>query len=63
MIWPDAPPDTIQARGHNNSESMFIIPSRKLVVAFKGRNSTSAKAFADANRYLKILMQAFGPSA
>jgi CubicO group peptidase (beta-lactamase class C family) len=63
VIWPDAPADTIQARGHNNSESMFIIPSRKLVVAFKGRNSTSANAFADANRYLKILMQAFGPSA
>jgi CubicO group peptidase (beta-lactamase class C family) len=63
VIWPDAPADTIQARGHNNSESMFIIPSRKLVVAFKGKNSTSANAFADANRYLKILMQAFGPGA
>jgi CubicO group peptidase (beta-lactamase class C family) len=63
MIWPDAPADTIQARGHNNSESMFIIPSRGMVVAFKGNNSTSANAFADANRYLKILMQAFGPSA
>ena len=59
VTWPDAPADTIQARGHNNAETMFVIPSRGLVVAFKGRNSTSANAFADANGYLKILMQAF----
>ena len=57
--WPDAPADTFQARGHNNAESMFVIPSRNLVVAFKGKNSKSANAFADANGYLKILMQAF----
>jgi CubicO group peptidase (beta-lactamase class C family) len=59
ITWPDAPTDTIQARGHNNAESMFVIPSRSMVVAFKGKNSTSEKAFADANSYLKILMQAF----
>jgi CubicO group peptidase (beta-lactamase class C family) len=59
MTWPDAPDDTFQARGHNNAESMFVIPSRNMVVAFKGINSTSALAFADANGYLKILMQAF----
>jgi hypothetical protein len=59
VTWPDAPSDTFQARGHNNAESMFVIPSRNLVVAFRGKDSTSAKAFADANGYLKILMQAF----
>jgi hypothetical protein len=57
--WPDAPADTIQARGHRNRESMFVIPSRNLVVAFKGNNSKAGKTFSDANGYLKILMEAF----
>ena len=57
--WPDAPADTIQARGHFNAESMVIIPSLQTVVAWRGKNSTAARAEADLNRYLGLLMQAF----
>lgn len=56
--WPGAPADTIQARGHNNAESMFIIPSLDLVAAWRGINSSSANAFRDADRYLRILVEA-----
>jgi CubicO group peptidase (beta-lactamase class C family) len=59
ITWPDAPADTIQASGHRNAESMFIIPSLNMVVAWKGNNSSSASTMlTDANRYLKILVQA-----
>jgi CubicO group peptidase (beta-lactamase class C family) len=58
VTWPDAPADTIQCRGHNNAESMFIIPSLRIVAAYKGKNSSFSGAFADANRYLRILTEA-----
>jgi CubicO group peptidase (beta-lactamase class C family) len=58
QTWPSAPADTIQARGHNNAESMFIIPSLNLVAAWRGRNSTSSAAFSDADRYLSHIVEA-----
>lgn len=58
-LWPDAPADTIQARGHQNAESMVIMPSLGLVVAWKGRRSGLGQAaLADANRYFRLLAQA-----
>jgi hypothetical protein len=56
--WPSAPADPIQARGHNNAESMFIIPSLDLVAAWRGINSSSANAFRDADRYLRLIVEA-----
>jgi CubicO group peptidase (beta-lactamase class C family) len=58
ITWPDAPADTIQAIGHFNQESMVIIPSLSMVVAWKGRNSTAGTLFTDANRYFKLLVEA-----
>ena len=58
MTWPDAPADTIQTLGHRNAESMWIIPCLQLVVACKCRNSAEGATFPDANRYLRILVQA-----
>jgi hypothetical protein len=37
---------------------MFIIPSLDLVAAWRGINSSSANAFRDADRYLRILVEA-----
>jgi CubicO group peptidase (beta-lactamase class C family) len=34
MLWPDLPPDTFQANGHWNSNTLTVIPSLGLVVAW-----------------------------
>ena len=57
--WPNAPADTFQARGHHNAEMMLVIPSqRMLLVCGKCRQSTDAATYSDANRYLRLLMEA-----
>ena len=58
VSWPDGPADVIQALGHGNAEAMFIVPSLRMVVAWKGRNSADAAVLSDGNRYLKLLKEA-----
>ena len=58
ITWPDAPADTVQAVGHRNQESMVIIPSLSMVVAWKGKNSVVGQMFANADRYFKLLVEA-----
>lgn len=54
--WPDAPPDTFQARGHANAETMVVMPSLGIVAAWYGRQSLPGDpALQDANYYFSLL--------
>ncbi|MFO1036502.1 MAG: serine hydrolase domain-containing protein [Geminicoccaceae bacterium] len=57
--WPDAPHDTFQARGHQNAETLVVMPSLGIVAAWRGRRSGMGQpALDDANVYFGLLASA-----
>lgn len=59
--WPDAPLDTFQARGHQNAQSVVMMPGLGIVAAWRGRRSGEGQpALDDANRYFSLLASAAG---
>jgi hypothetical protein len=56
--WPSAPADTFAAIGHQNAEPIFVIPSLQVVFTCKCRNSSTAALLSDADRYLRLIVQA-----
>ena len=43
LTWPDAPIDTFAAVGHGGPETLCVIPSLDLVIAFRGTNSCAGR--------------------
>ncbi len=62
LTWPDAPADTFAAVGHGGPETLCVVPSLDLVVAFRGTCSfVPGNAASSMNQNLKLLTQACPP--
>ena len=57
-VWPNAPTDTIMFIGHRCKESMIIIPSLKIVAAWRGKEAAVGQTFAQCNSFAKLLVEA-----
>ncbi len=65
-VWPALPPDTYQANGMWNRDTMTIFPSLNLVVAVRGAKPGKfepGKVDSQYNRNMKLIMDALHPAA
>lgn len=62
LVWPSAPPDTYQANGMWNRDTVTVIPSRRLVVVVRGGHPGPFEPGAEGgfNENLRLLLTAVG---
>ncbi len=62
LVWPAAPPDTYQANGMWNRDTVTVIPSRHLVVVIRGGHPGPFEPGAEGgfNENLRLLLTAVG---
>lgn len=62
-VWPAAPPDTYQANGLWNRDTLTVIPSLRMVIAVRGAHAGKFEpgvAAGEFNQNLRLVMEAAG---
>jgi hypothetical protein len=63
-VWPGAPPDTYQANGMWNRDTVTMFPGLKMVVAVRGAKPGKfepGKAEGEYNQNVRLLVDAVAP--